>query len=323
MSMTEEELKLFNLLKKTNYTPKQLSSELGLSVKEINSLVKDMIGCGVPIEKIKHGRTFYYHLKRHGEINEAVYKERISLNLGDGYIHFGLIADTHLCSKKEDLDSLNAYYDEVARRGIKVVYHCGDISDGQDVYRGQLSELKVWGVAKQAEYIIKNYPKRKGVVTKFITGNHDLRAMEKQGVDIGALIVNGVQDPDTLEHIPGRKDMVYLGQMYARVEVAKGVYLDLVHADGGMSYAVSYKAQKYIDALEGGSKPNLLGRGHLHQAMYFDHRNIHVFEAGCFQRQTIFLKRKGITPKIGGWIIHAKIEKGSVVRVIPEYIKFY
>ena len=43
--------------------------------------------------------------------------------------------------------------------------------------------------------------------------------------------------------------------------------------------------------------------------------------AGCFQRQTKFMRKNGLAAHIGGWIIELHVnDEGRVVRMIPEWI---
>ena len=64
--------------------------------------------------------------------------------------------------------------------------------------------------------------------------------------------------------------------------------------------------------------------GHWHQIEYLFERNIHIIQAGCFEGQSPYLKRKGIMPKIGGWIIEIHIDrKGTVSRFKSELVSFF
>lgn len=242
-------------------------------------------------------------------------------------IRFGVVSDTHLCAFSEALNELNQMYDIFKKEGIEYVFNAGDITDGIGVYPGHDQEIKVGGVERQAHYVIKNYPERKGIKTVFITGNHDLKQFNKNGIDVGGLITHGGVIPSEsteTKNFKGRDDLEYLGQYYARVNWSDCL-IDLVHPDCGFAYAISYAPQKYINELEGGSKPDILLFGHLHRAMFMNYRNINLFMAGCFQKQNNFLKRKGIMPVRGGWIIEARkhAEKGSQIDVKSQFYKYY
>lgn len=84
------------------------------------------------------------------------------------YYKFGVISDTHLCNRNSRLDVLYALYDKFEQEGIEVVFHAGNLLDGETRYNGQ--ELLVHGVEGQVEYLYRNYPQKDGMITKFITG---------------------------------------------------------------------------------------------------------------------------------------------------------
>jgi predicted phosphodiesterase len=93
-----------------------------------------------------------------------------------------------------------------------------------------------------------------------------------------------------------------------------------------MCYALSYRGQKIAEQIPSGKKPHLLVIGHLHTAVYYFYRNIHVLQAGAFEGQTSLLVRLGINPNIGGWTVKARIardKKKSVVSCTPTFIPFF
>lgn len=90
------------------------------------------------------------------------------------------------------------------------------------------------------------------------------------------------------------------------------------------SYALSYKLQRALDAMSGGSKPNILLVGHYHKAFYMLYRNVHALTAGCFQAQTPWMEGKQIAAMMGGWIITAHVnDAGQITRFAPEFVPFY
>jgi predicted phosphodiesterase len=234
-------------------------------------------------------------------------------------IRFGVVSDTHLASDYEDLESLEKMYNIFSKEGINKVFHSGDITDGIGVYSGQENFLKVTGVAKQAKYVIENYPKKKGIETILISGNHDMKAFKSSGADVCSLITHGgfVEENTEVLELEGRKDIKYIGRYYGRVRW-NDINIDLVHPDYGFAYAISYPIQKYINELEGGSKPDILLFGHLHRSIFMNYRNINVLMAGCFQVQNDYLKRKGIMPVRGGWIV--EFEKDREIN--PRFFQF-
>ena len=299
MDNQTERKKLFELLKKRYCSLDDIVNELGIKRRAVRNLLNELQEEGVSvINKNQH-----YFIQKFAQVSAATFK---SATLDD-VVKIAVVSDTHGSSEACRYDLLEKFYRYAKAQGVTEVYHCGDITDGIGVYKGQENQLEEWGVDKQAEAVIKHYPKVKGMTTYFITGNHDLKALNKTGVDVGNLIVRGTRVYG--RYVKGRDDMVYLGQYYARIKFKRGVSLDLVHPDGGIAYARSYKIQKYIDALEGGSKPHILALGHLHINGYFCYRNIHAILAGAFQDQNEFLRRKG--------------KDGNIESFKPQWIAFY
>jgi len=231
-------------------------------------------------------------------------------------IRFAAISDTHLASKYEKLDELHSFYDICVKEGIKRVYHAGDILEGRFVYRGQENEVKFWSLDDQVDHLVANFPKRKGITTWFISGGHDETALKREGIDLGRRIIDRAL-------AEGRQDLVYLGNSYASIEILPSIIVELIHPMGGTAYAVSYNAQKYAESMTGGTKPNIVLRGHAHKSIQFPRRGIQLFEAGCFQKQTPFMRGKGLIAEVGGWIIEVRAVAGSVRSISGRWIPYY
>ena len=231
---------------------------------------------------------------------------------GSQTITFGLIGDTQINSKYTQLTYLHQFYDICEHREVSNVYHTGDIDEGEQMRIGHQYECYTQGADDHKNEIIKNYPRINGITTHFITGNHDASIYKRCGMDIGKAI--------QLE----RPDMHYLGRDCAKIELTPNCTLELRHPWDCTAYALSYKIQKMIDAMEPDSKPNILAVGHYHKLEYLFYRNIHCFQTGCFQMQTPFTRGKGISVHLGGWIVTVEVDiNGTVKRIIPEYIPFY
>lgn len=232
---------------------------------------------------------------------------------GETEITFGVVSDTHMCNKNQQLTYLNDFYDRCVAKGISTVYHCGDISDGFYKNRPEhIYELFKVGFDEQAAYIIDKYPRRDGITTKFITGNHDATHLKNGGADIG----NRISEQ--------RPDMEYLGYMSAKVWLTPQCDADLLHPLDGNSYALSYQLQKHIDGLQGGTKPRLLFVGHWHKQFQMLYRNIHAFSVPCFEAQTVFEQGKHINAVVGGWIVRLSCKPdGTITEITPTFIPYY
>jgi UDP-2,3-diacylglucosamine pyrophosphatase LpxH len=231
---------------------------------------------------------------------------------GTETIKFAIIGDTQIGSKYTQLTYLNDFYNLCEKEGIHTVYHTGDLTEGLKMRVGHEYELYTVSADDMRDDVIKNYPKKPGIVTYFISGNHDASIYKQVGYDIGQAIANA------------RPDMKYLGRDCAIVNLTPRCTLELRHPWDGTAYALSYKVQKMVEAMESDSKPNILAVGHYHKAEYLFYRNVHVLQTGCFQGQTPFTRGKGISVHIGGWIVSVRVDKkGTIQGFAPEFVPFY
>lgn len=234
-------------------------------------------------------------------------------------LRVGVVSDTHLSSRECALEELHTAYDYMAREGITTVLHAGDWTCGRGIFRGQDSEILNHTLDSQVEYLVENYPRREGMQTIGIAGNHDLEGLAGQvGFDpVAAMAAR-------------RSDVTYLTGMSAWLELGAETlgtaapYVHLLHGKGGMSYAVSYKAQKLVDGYPAGRKPAILIPGHWHVRGQWEARNVQVLFPACFEKQSPFLARLGLHPAVGFHILEVTVgADGSVVGFMARYLKFY
>lgn len=257
-------------------------------------------GQKVIVEKMPPASSFVY------EASPALFKGE--------QIRFAVCSDTHLGSREERLGELHVAYDVIAADEIGVVYHPGDLVAGMGVYRHQLRDLKVVGFDEQVAYAIEQYPRRDGVVTEIVAGNHDLEG------DYGRMAADPVAAV-----CAQRDDMIARGLYDAWLELPNGGRLHVLHPGGGASYALSYKPQKLAEGYEGGRKPNLLLLGHYHRRGQFEHRGIEVILCGTFEGSTSLAKRYGMgPPAVGFHTIEATMaDDGSLVDITVRWRRFF
>ena len=264
----------------------------------------------------------YSYLKRHKTDSKTEEKRIATQNQepthhkvkwdGTQVLKFAIMGDTQFGSKYAQITYLHDFYDLCKREGVENVYHTGDITDGLKMRVGHEYELYEVSADEMRDDVVKNYPKIDGITTHFITGNHDASIYKHVGYDIGQAIANL------------RPDMKYLGRDCAVVNLTPECTLELRHPWDGTAYAISYKMQKMIEAMESDSKPNILAVGHYHKAEYIFYRNVHALQTGCFQGQTPFTRGKGISVHMGGWLITIYVdENGYIQRFAPEFIPCY
>ncbi len=264
----------------------------------------------------------YSYLKRH-KTDSKPEEKRIAIQNqepthhkvkwdGTQVLKFAIMGDTQFGSKYAQITYLHDFYELCKREGIENVYHTGDITDGLKMRVGHEYELYEVSADEMRDDVVKNYPKIDGITTHFITGNHDASIYKHVGYDIGQAIANL------------RPDMKYLGRDCAVVNLTPECTLELRHPWDGTAYAISYKMQKMIEAMESDSKPNILAVGHYHKAEYIFYRNVHALQTGCFQGQTPFTRGKGISVHMGGWLVTIYVdENGYIQRFAPEFIPCY
>lgn len=231
---------------------------------------------------------------------------------GTTVLKFAIIGDTQFGSKYAQISHLKSFYELCASEGIKDVYHTGDVTDGLKMRSGHEYELYKTSADDMVQDVIKNYPRIEGITTHFITGNHDASIYKQVGYDIGNTITEK------------RPDMKYLGRDCALIFLTPNCKLELRHPWDGTAYALSYKPQKMIEAMESDSKPNILAIGHYHKAEYLFYRNVHCLQTGCFQAQTPYTRGKGISVHMGGWIVTIHVDKnGTITRFGSEFVPYY
>ena len=297
-------LNLIETLKK-GIDIKELSEKLNISVKTCESVIEDIKSQGYNV--LQAGNEIKISNIIVPTDNRIEHKWN-----GDKIIRFGLMGDTQINSKYTQLTHLHKFYDICKAEGIDTVYHTGDIDEGEQMRPGHQYECYEQGADDHVKEIVRVYPKREGITTHFITGNHDASIIRRCGYDIGYPIA------------AQRNDMKYLGQLSAVIDLTPNCTLELRHPIDGTAYALSYKIQKMVEAMSGGEKPNIFAVGHYHKAEYFFYRNVHCFQTASFQAQTPWMKGKGIAASIGGWIVEIRVtDDGTIERIKQEYFPFY
>lgn len=258
-----------------------------------------------------------------GEVEDKVVLERVPrpsmrehkvLFAGETY-RFGIASDAHLNSKHCRLDELHIAYDRFKAEGIETVYNPGDIVAGRGIFRGQDHEIINHTFETQKQYAIDNYPKRPGILTKIISGNHDA---EGDFGRAGADACHGVANE--------REDIEWCGMYAADFVLPNGAVMTMRHPMGGSSYAKSYKPQKFAESFEGGTKPNVVLFGHWHNMLYTIERNIHMLNCGTFEGYggTLGLRVPLGAPAVGFFIVELTVgADASVVRFRPEWFSFF
>ena len=236
-------------------------------------------------------------------------------------IRIGFTSDNHLGSHFERLDVLNALYDIFESEEIPLVLNGGNWIDGEA--RFNKNEIHTHGFGRQIQYAVDNFPFRKGIETWFVSGDdHEGWYNQREGINSGDYF-------QMIRERDGKHDLKHLGYVEADVnlngdEFEYPMWLRLMHAGGGSSYAHSYSVQKIIESFQGGEKPHILMVGHYHKMSYNYVRGVYAVQMGTTMDQSIFMRKKKLEAHVGGGIIEIRrAPDGIVNRVRPEFITFF
>lgn len=238
-----------------------------------------------------------------------------------GVRRFGVCGDQHLCNKHSRLDVLNAAYDYYEREGITDVYNTGNWIDGEA--RFNKTELITRpGMDAQLDYMIDNYPVRKGVTTHYVAGDdHEGWYQQRECIEIGKYLQMRAEDQ-------GRTDLRYLGygECDVKLSVPGGGFatLRVVHPGGGSSYATSYATQKLVESYQGGEKPQVMFVGHYHKYEVGYPREVFVVQTGCMTDQSLFMRKLKLQAHVGFLeVALEQDETGALVRCGHTWFPFY
>lgn len=253
-----------------------------------------------------------------------------------GVVRFAAISNTRIGNKYHREDALHAFYDIVAREGIKLVLHCGDILEGAGTPT-TVDEMLLVGPEFQTQHLIKNYPNVDGIHTYFITAKDAEGTFNRRPyfLNTGRFIQDSALEA-------GRDDLHYLGPHEAdtRMNVGgKDVIVRLAHPTIGIPYAASYRPQKMAESIQGGTKPHVMLVGHTGNIETIFVKDIWVAQVGSFIDQTPSMRNAQRGTSVGGYIIELrrpqefKLPDGNVsyeerfqedqVTLIPEAVTFF
>ena len=306
------------ILRRGQYTPVEMAKRLGVTQSRIKVMLQELRNRGLLVTESNGFYSIAGTPPPALVTGKHLYKSRPG-----GYYKFGYTTDNHLCSKYAREDVLNDLYDWFAAEKVDVVFNTGNYIDGEA--RFNKHDIFVHGMQNQLNYFCDKYPKRKGLVTKFIAGDdHEGWYGQREGVDIGWLT------EQTAREKYNRTDLVHLGYMEAFVRMQHADFkhatnhLLLVHPGGGSAYATSYAPQKYVEALQGGEKPAVILFGHWHKIFDLLIRNVICLGGGCTKDVDTFGRKMKLAYHVGGMIVELwQDEAGAVNRWRVEKKQYF
>jgi predicted phosphodiesterase len=228
-------------------------------------------------------------------------------------VRVGFISDTHIGSKYQQITHLREFM-RYAEKEAKVdcFIHGGDVVDGPiEAHRGAIHEMWTGTYDGQRAAAIELLPETKKKVY-VIRGNHDEFYLKNAGGDI-------------VGDICAARGFEYVGISTAGALIQFGDVRVLVqHPHDGMSYALSYKLQKRIEALAPENRPHILALGNYHKAAHLpNYRDTDGFLLPAFQSQSAWMASKALASIVGGLILEfGTITKGLAPSLKTEWVLF-
>ena len=227
---------------------------------------------------------------------------------------FGVVSDTHYCSIYSQPSMVNTFVYECYNRGIDLIYHVGDIVDGDysNIRPIHNSEVFVWGASGQLFYTRETLPKYPGINWRIITASHDQTHMFRYGMDFGKELANPKYRPD----------ITYLGQDRA-IDKIDNCSIELYHPGGGTSRILSTKPQNSQDQLPFKERVDLSLWGHYHKNYYMYYDGIHTILLPCNVDQSSFMMKNQLPNLMGNYFITIYYDdNGKIHYLIPEAMLF-
>ena len=301
-SLKDDRDKMFSQIRNGESVDK-ICERLGVSQLKFGGIVEELRHRGYDISIDESSENKVVIKKNKGKTNKTIKPNIDELKK----IRQVWISDTHLCNEAQQLNLINKIYKEAAERGIDTVLHFGDVLDG-DYHNRPEHQYALFrlGATRQLEYLTNYYPKVEGIETYFITGTHDQTHCKNGGVFVGPAIEEK------------RPDMHFLGDdmgIYHPL-CSKKTSIEMFHPGGGCSSSLSYKMQKYIDKMEPGTKPNIIGSGHFHQSHMMAYRNVIAFLIPCLTSKTNFAIRQGLENTMGAYFIDMYVNDDGDIEMI-------
>jgi predicted phosphodiesterase len=240
-----------------------------------------------------------------------------------GKVKIAFESDTHIGSKYQQVTRWHEFAKAAGEWGADYVLHAGDAYDGiHKMHRGMEYEQFIHGFRAHLDYGVNNWPvfertvkARPGgrarteiIPQSVIGGNHDGSYYNEAGADIlGATAAR-------------RPDITVLGAPAATFHIS-GLSIYLVHPDGGVPYARSYKPQKAVEQLAPENKPHLWVAGHWHTPVHVPgYRNVEAFTLPSFQAQSSYLMRKGLMSTVGGVLMELEFSEHGLEDLTVKWV---
>ena len=243
-----------------------------------------------------------------GLAKEEAYRKKVNISkIGKHTI--GVMTDTHIGSKYTNSDSIIDALHNFEKHNCECVLHAGDVTEGFSGREGHVFECTHFGFDSQLKECVRVFSSTKLKIIA-IDGNHDRWGLKKIGANVVAALSSSLPN------------FVHAGSDMAVIKIGS-IDVMLWHGEDGSSYATSYRVQKIIESLQGGTKPNILICGHTHKALTLFERNINAVSAGSMQFQTAWMRGKKLAANTGYYILEFEECDGEVLSFNSTFYPLY
>lgn len=282
-----------------------LADHLDRSPRATKDLVEQAIEAGHDIQINATGELAF-------EMPPAAVTQVPDVPTEGGWSTVGVMSDMHVGSKHCMEDEMARFCERAYQEGARQILIPGDLCEGNLRHHGFEFEVKDSSYDGQVELLFSLLPELKGLKYYFCVGNHEVNSWFKS---------IGMRPDQAIErdaHAAGRYDIIAAGSMTKYQESAylllnpgdpeTEIKVELSHTSDKKAYAISYPLQKHVEAMQPGTKPHVLLKGHLHCHSFFDLRGVVCVQTGCFKDQGTWERQKNMSPQVGGVVLSIKHE---------------
>ncbi len=325
--LAEQAVKAYEECAGSRFPRHEAARKLGLSRSTFNSRLERAIDYGimpnmprpelVPPEEAPPKPFAIEHEPQVGTATGATWE---FMSDKDNVFRFGAFGDLHAASKYTRWDVREDLTRRAEAFGAQAILDTGNWIDGEKPFNRY--DLEANGLDSQVTLLAKRYPQTK-IPTYAVTGaDHEGWYVKSEGIDVGRYCESVMRDAGHA--------WTNLGYMQADIVLKNantgvGSILRVMHPGGGTGYALSYRPQKIIEAMEGGEKPAVLLLGHYHKIDFGLVRNVWYVQTGTQQDQTPFMAQKAIEAHVGGFLIEMEQDPttGAIVSFTPQARRYF
>jgi predicted phosphodiesterase len=294
--------------KKIPLTLERLCNALSMTPRDAQALVADAIDAGYSLDILEGGLEY-----KPPQPSRVYVPIAAAFEPGQEQL-IGVASDWHVSSKHFERDAFCRHIDFLIESGCTDIMAPGDLVSGG--YRFLRYEVARTGIEGQSEECAELLASRWGAAVRWhaIAGNHD--ESFDVGIDAARMVQRHMQER-------GLQNFHYHGARGARLLLGN-TRIELWHPGGSLSYALTYKAQRHIDATAPQDRPHVLLVGHYHQSITFRRGGVWCVLCGTFENgDSSFGRMIGGDVALGGWILRYRMgTNGRIAEWSPSFREY-